>query len=402
MHKVSIILPVYNVERYLATSLDSVLAQTHENWELLISDNCSKDATGEIAAAYADRDKRIVYLRNETNIGVMANYNKCIERATGEYIELFGGDDLFEPQCLEKLVQVLDSNPNIVLVTCARNLIDEHGQHTKVERPLDATRTLSSEEAIRSNLGPLRNWIMSPVMYRSKYKGRGFDTSLRTWADLDYWVQILRNGDLYYLDELLFSYRVHAISETSRAFRDLEFLIDLLRLADRYGKYIINPEAPDEKLEHILAAKVLALFNHATRHRDATFDALLAPLSDVSVNEIIAGVATGNESQKLRELANESHDHRRSACLALLCAADLECQLKECKDTLIQHQMLVNALEENRDKVRAKRDAAVEENDRLNKLVDELKKDIVALKDAHNKALGQRDEALKERDAATN
>jgi glycosyltransferase involved in cell wall biosynthesis len=75
MHKVSIILPVYNVERYLATSLDSVLAQTHENWELLISDNRSKDATGEIAAAYAERDKRIVYLRNETNIGVMPSGN---------------------------------------------------------------------------------------------------------------------------------------------------------------------------------------------------------------------------------------------------------------------------------------------------------------------------------------
>src|SRR5271163_4094676 len=100
MSKVSILLPTFNRESYLVAAIDSVLSQTHQDWELLISDNCSNDNTFAIASKYADQDKRIICWKNETNIGALPNYNKCIEKTSGDYIELFGTDDIFEPTCI--------------------------------------------------------------------------------------------------------------------------------------------------------------------------------------------------------------------------------------------------------------------------------------------------------------
>jgi hypothetical protein len=399
MQKVSIILPVYNVERYLALSLDTVLKQTHENWELLISDNCSQDKTGEIAMSYAVRDNRIIYWKNDANLGVVENYNRCIERATGDYIELFGGDDLFEPQCLEKLVQILDTNTNVVLVTCARNIIDETGECTKVEHPFPSSRLLPSEEAIRSNMGPLTNWIVSPVMYRARYKATGFDTSLRIWSDLDYWVRILEKGDLYYLDEILFSYRVHRGSETSRAFRDLEFAVDMLRLADKHARYIVDPGKPELSLKSILGAKLLALCHHATHHRGATFDSLLGPLDQHSAEALVAQIDTQSDLNLLKEVIYESHDHRRAACLAILCGADLQRLVGEHEMKLAEFKMQIDAVEENRDIIRGKRDTAVADIEQLNKRINELKKEIAAMKDEHANLSMQRDAALRERES---
>src|ERR1700721_1865208 len=106
--KVSILFPTYNREPYLVQAIESVIRQTYENWELLISDNCSSDNTPEILQEYAKKDSRILYWQNEKNIGPGPNYNKCIARASGDYIELFGADDFFEPDCLAKFVSILN------------------------------------------------------------------------------------------------------------------------------------------------------------------------------------------------------------------------------------------------------------------------------------------------------
>jgi glycosyltransferase involved in cell wall biosynthesis len=107
-------LPVYNGERYLAASLDSLLAQTFQDFELIIADNASTDATPAISRAYAAADPRVRYLRHEHNMGASFNHNVVVQQARGEFFKWVSHDDLYAPELLERCVQALDDRPEIV------------------------------------------------------------------------------------------------------------------------------------------------------------------------------------------------------------------------------------------------------------------------------------------------
>jgi glycosyltransferase involved in cell wall biosynthesis len=126
--KVSIGLPVYNGERYLRAALDSILGQTYRDFELIICDNASTDATAAICAEYAARDPRIRYTRHEQNIGATANFNRAFELARGVYFKWAAHDDLLEPTWLEKCVAMLDQTPDAVLCQSLVKLIDDAGE----------------------------------------------------------------------------------------------------------------------------------------------------------------------------------------------------------------------------------------------------------------------------------
>jgi glycosyltransferase involved in cell wall biosynthesis len=126
--RVSIGIPVYNGENYLEETLDSILAQTFTDFELIISDNASTDRTEEICRAYAARDPRIRYYRNEKNVGAAANYNRTLELARGEYFRWNGHDDLIAPTYLERCVEALDRDPSTVLAYPLTKQIDGQGK----------------------------------------------------------------------------------------------------------------------------------------------------------------------------------------------------------------------------------------------------------------------------------
>jgi glycosyltransferase involved in cell wall biosynthesis len=121
---VGIGMPVYNGERHLALALDSILAQTFENFELIISDNASTDRTEEICRSYASRDRRIRYFRNTENIGAARNYNRVFELFSGgKYFRWNAHDDLIAPSYLEKCVRSLEASPAAVLAFPRRRYI---------------------------------------------------------------------------------------------------------------------------------------------------------------------------------------------------------------------------------------------------------------------------------------
>lgn len=125
--KVSIGLPVYNGENYLEKALDSILSQTFEDFELVISDNASNDRTEEICRTYAAGDSRICYFRNASNIGGSNNGNLTFKLSKGKYFRWAGHDDIFAPELLEKCVAILDEDPAIVLCHPLTVKIDENG-----------------------------------------------------------------------------------------------------------------------------------------------------------------------------------------------------------------------------------------------------------------------------------
>lgn len=123
---VSIGLPVYNGENFLSQALDSILDQTFENFELIIADNASTDATEEICKAYAEKDNRIRYYRHEQNLGAAKNYNFVFEVSNSKYFRWAAHDDLIAPEFLEKCIEVLEQDSSIVLCCSKTAKIDEN------------------------------------------------------------------------------------------------------------------------------------------------------------------------------------------------------------------------------------------------------------------------------------
>ena len=126
--RVSIGLPVYNGERYITETLDSLLAQTFGDFELIICDNASRDRTEKLCRAYAAKDSRIRYVRNSINLGAPKNYRLAFELSSGEYFRWANCDDLFAPTSLACCVEVLDREQSTILVYPRTMLIDERGQ----------------------------------------------------------------------------------------------------------------------------------------------------------------------------------------------------------------------------------------------------------------------------------
>ena len=131
---VSICMPVYNGEEYLASALDSVLAQTYPNFELIISDNGSDDKTQEICNRYCKIDQRIRYIRHESNNSVHWNFNFVVQNANGRFMTWFAHDDILEPNFISVSTNYLLQHPETVLVTGDFKIIDEIGTEIRVEK----------------------------------------------------------------------------------------------------------------------------------------------------------------------------------------------------------------------------------------------------------------------------
>jgi len=139
--RVSIGLPVFNGEKYLEEALDSILAQTYPGFEIVISDNASTDHTPQICRAYAAKDSRIRYYRNQKNLGAAKNYNRVFELSSGEYFKWIAHDDTLAPEFIQKCVSVLDKDPSVVLCYSMAGRIDEHGTLVGTyDRPRDKVK----------------------------------------------------------------------------------------------------------------------------------------------------------------------------------------------------------------------------------------------------------------------
>ncbi len=129
--RVSIGLPVHNGENFVREAIDSILVQTFEDFELIISDNGSTDETEEICREYAAQDKRVRYYRNKENMGASTNYTRLFELASGEYFKWAAHDDVCRPDFLARCVEVLDRDPTVVLCYTRTITIDARGRFGK-------------------------------------------------------------------------------------------------------------------------------------------------------------------------------------------------------------------------------------------------------------------------------
>jgi glycosyltransferase involved in cell wall biosynthesis len=126
--RLTIGLPVYNGENFLAESIEALLGQSFEDFELIISDNASTDSTSDICRGYAKLDSRIRYIRQEINIGLVPNHNFIAEQGNGEFFKMAAHDDLYGRDLLKRCVEALDEHPDVVLAHSWEARIDADGR----------------------------------------------------------------------------------------------------------------------------------------------------------------------------------------------------------------------------------------------------------------------------------
>lgn len=260
---VSICLPVFNGERFLSEAIESVLSQTYGDYELLISDDRSEDASLAIANSYARRDRRITVWSNPQNLGLFGNYNQCLKRASGRYIKLFAQDDSLAPQMLSRSLEAFSAGQDIALVSTRRQILSEEGGAARAIQQLDSSRTVAGDDVIKGCLRTLHNWIGEPssVMFPSSLAGNGFDTSFHHLGDLEYWFRIIRGRNYVFLNEPLCNFRCHSGSATSRNLRALLIPLDWLRLGNLCRQYLDEAGIS----EHEYVQRVLEFGAHVVR-----------------------------------------------------------------------------------------------------------------------------------------
>ena len=270
---VSICVPTYNGAAYLPAALDSILAQTFTNFEVLIVDDCSSDDTVKIAERYALQDARVRISLNASNLGLVGNWNRCVELVAGEWIKFVFQDDTIAPRCLEKLIAATESGHQIV--ACARSFIFEAGTQESLRNYLEWHRvllaslyaknnTLNAIQFSRATLDHVgTNLVGEPtvvLLHKSLFSEFGyFNTFMVQAVDSEYWTRIATVHGIAFVNEELAEFRVHPASTSSiattfrRSRTQLDELITRhdLAFAPAYEniRLIASRERPDINLE---------------------------------------------------------------------------------------------------------------------------------------------------------
>ena len=205
---VSVIMPSYNAERYIAESIESVLHQTYRNWELIITDDCSSDRTPEIVHSYCQQDQRISFVVAEQHSGIAQTRNQSIARAKGRFIAFLDNDDIWVPEKLDKQVQFMVEN-NYAFVYSAYELMNEDG--TPKGKTIKTAGVIDYDKY-------LKNTIIGSgtIMLDTAKTGSLQMPDNATSDDMALWCKILKDGhQAHPMKETLMKYRVRSNSASA-------------------------------------------------------------------------------------------------------------------------------------------------------------------------------------------
>ena len=308
--RLSIGLPVYNGENYLAESLDALLGQSYEDFELIISDNASTDGTADVCHRYGKQDSRIRYIRQPRNIGLAPNHNFVLDQARGELFKWASNDDLYARDLLKCCVEALDEYPQFVLAHSWTAMIDSSGAVTRAAPYPLATASSRTPERFRSMLFDGWDDYTYGVM-RTKVLRRTHLHGSHHFADRNINTELGLHGPFYQVPEVLYFRRDHPertspyTVRTRCAYLDPRRANRLLHPAIRlYAEYIWGyvaairnaPLSPADRhecyryLARWLASRTVPVAGR-TVHGGAlrTSESTSAVQAVISVNAVVAG-----------------------------------------------------------------------------------------------------------------
>jgi glycosyltransferase involved in cell wall biosynthesis len=213
MASVSVCIPVYNGERFLAETIRSVLDQTYRDFELVILDNASTDDSGAIARSFGERDPRIRIERNPMTVSQPDNWNRVVQLSTAPLVKVVCADDLLHPRCLEYQVAPMEADPGLALVASRRHMIDEQSRVIVPRRGLPGltgvrTGVEVARRVVRNGSNPIGE-SNNVLFRRDDFFAVGGWRSDRTYImDLDLWLRLLQYGEFLGLPETLAAFRI--------------------------------------------------------------------------------------------------------------------------------------------------------------------------------------------------
>jgi glycosyltransferase involved in cell wall biosynthesis len=213
------------------------LSQSYRDFEIVVVDNCSTDNTAALVHKIQKTNKsRIRFFKNDYNIGMVGNLNKCLEYATGAYIKFLCADDLLLPGCLEQMAAQLDSQESVKLVAGGRSIIDQQGRSLSIRRYSAKTVLVDGKQAITDCLfGSHYIGEPSAVMFRKNDLNGCFREDLPQVLDIDMWFRLLEAGDLLYIGMPLCAIRQHADQMTNANIKSGALIDDNIKLFETYA-----------------------------------------------------------------------------------------------------------------------------------------------------------------------
>ena len=212
---VSIGLPVRNGATFVAEAIESILAQTFADFELVISDNASTDATPEICRGYAAADRRIRFYRQETNIGAAPNFNLVFHRSSGRYFKWAAHDDLIRPTYLERCVAALEADPEAVLCHSIVEIVDGAGEREIYDHGAFGTGAPRQSDRLAARLRARRCTEVFGVIRRDALHGTALIAD-HVGADRTLLLELALRGRFLTVPEILFVNRDHPERFTRR------------------------------------------------------------------------------------------------------------------------------------------------------------------------------------------
>jgi len=270
---VSVITPAYNTEKYLGECIESVLAQSYQNWEYVIVNNCSTDRSLEIAQQYAEQDERIRIYNNEKFLSQMGNWNQAMRQISAEskYCKVVHADDWLFPECLSRMVEVAEANPSAGIVGAYR--LDE----TEVNLdglPYPST-CVPGREICRLSLleglylfGSPTSLLIRSNLVRNR---ANFYNESNIHADKEICFDILREADFGFVHQVLTYTRRHNESTTSLIRRFNTYISGSLFVLLKYGPVYLSNEEYRQKLVRRMNRYYVFLAKSAFEMREKEF-----------------------------------------------------------------------------------------------------------------------------------
>lgn len=212
---VSVCIPAYNNAGYIKDTVESILQQTYQNIEVIVVDDNSTDDT--VAVLESISDERLKLYRNEQNLGMAGNWNKCLSLATGEFVKLICADDMIDRNAIEVEAKAMQEHPTANLVESDTRLVDINGKKTGAFKRYHKSGLVDGKKLAHASLiqkdfygAPVNNLIRRSALE----KEGGFDPSFTYILDFDLWVTLSLSGDVYIIHKLLNSFRIRNDSNT--------------------------------------------------------------------------------------------------------------------------------------------------------------------------------------------
>ena len=263
-NKVTIILPIYNVQNYIKKCLDSIKRQTYHNLEVLMIDDCSTDKSGMIAKKYEKDDNRFKYIKREKNGGLSASRNTGLEYATGEYLSFVDSDDWISEEFIMKLITKAEKTKSDIVV-CDYIMVDENGNETRA----DNLKNIQDSSSIEEKIAYIRNHVVTKLFNRKFFMKQKlkFPENVKRAAEMGLSIPMLtRTKKIAIINENLYYYyqRNNSLSNNKKRIK-----IDLSFYDKAFENLVINAKGayPEEIEYHGIMEMIYGKTMLMIRHR---------------------------------------------------------------------------------------------------------------------------------------